>query len=120
MIPNQLENAEARIREARQRLFATLGEVQERLRPSALAQDAVESAAQGVASVARKGAEAVRTRPFAAAAIAGTIGLVMARGWIADIVGNRRTKSDETPAAPVGLKPEPAKGAKRAKKGHSK
>jgi hypothetical protein len=120
MMPNQLENAEARIREARQRLFATLGEVQTRLRPSALAQDAVESAAMGVASVARRGAQEVRKRPFALAAVAGTIGLVMARGWIADIVGNRNTKRDETGTKPERSKPKPAKGAKRAKKGPAK
>lgn len=112
MTPNDLENAEARIREARQRLFSTIGDVQERLRPSALAQDAVESAAQGVASVARKGAEAVRSRPFAAAAIAGTIGLVMARGWIGDIVKGRRN-SNETRGVPDSLKAKPAKHAKK-------
>jgi len=117
MTPNDVENAEARIRETRQRLFATLGEVQARLRPSALAQEAVESAAHGMASVARKGATAVRKRPLALAAVAGTIGLVMARNWIFDIVGNHRIKGDETPAEPERSNAEPAKGAKRAKKG---
>ena len=107
------ESAEVRIREARQRLFATVGEVQARLRPSALAQGAVESAAEGVASVARKGAEAVRKRPFALAAVAGTIGLVMARGWIADIV----RKGHETGKPPVRSKPKPVV---RAKKGQAK
>ena len=111
----EVESAEARIRETRQRLFATLGEVQARMRPSALAQDAVESAAQGVASVARRGAEAVRRRPVALAAVAGTIGLVMARGWIADIVRNHRLKGYETGKAPDRSKAKPSRGAKKGR-----
>ena len=115
MTPDPVENAQARIREARQRLYATLNEVQERLHPSSLVQDAVENAAQGVASAARKGAEAVRKRPFAIAAFAGTIGLVMARGWIGEIVRSHRLKGHETPAAPESLKPKARPS--RAKKG---
>lgn len=103
--------AEAQVRSARTRLLATLGEVQERLKPSNLAQNAVETAAQGVASTARKGAEAVRSRPFAAAAIAGTVGLVFARGWIADMLRRR----NETAPAADGLNSR--KSAKHAKKG---
>lgn len=103
--------AEAQVRSARSRLFATLGEAQDRLKPSNLAQNAVETAAQGVASTARKGAEAVRSRPFAVAAIAGTIGLVFARGWIADMLRRR----NETAAAADGLNSK--KSAKHAKKG---
>jgi ElaB/YqjD/DUF883 family membrane-anchored ribosome-binding protein len=105
--PPDITIAEARVRLARARLFGTIGEVQDRLKPSNLAQDAVESAAQGVASVARKGAEAVRARPFAAAAITGAIGLVMARGWIGDILGKRHETRD--PA--TGLKPKGKKGS---------
>jgi len=97
--PEHVAAAEARIAEARERLLGTLGELQQRLRPSTLAQDAVESAAAGIASVARNGANAVRKRPFALAAVAGTIGLVMARGWIGAIV-----KGDATPAKPDSLK----------------
>ena len=103
--------AEAQVRNARTRLFATFGEVQERLKPSNLAQNAVETAAQGVASTARKGAEAVRSRPFAAAAIAGTVGLVFARGWIADMLRRR----NETAPAADGLNSK-----KSAKKGRSR
>lgn len=112
---DDLAAAEVRTREARARLLGTLGAVQERLRPSHLAQDAVESAAQGVASVARKGAEAVRNRPLATAAFAGTIGLVMARGWIADIFG-KRGKKNETPAPPAGLKPKRTRAKKESGK----
>lgn len=97
--PAHVAQAAARIDASRARLLGTLGELQQRLRPSTLAQDAVESAAAGIASVARNGANAVRKRPFALAAVAGTIGLVMARGWIGAIV-----KGDATPAKPDSLK----------------
>lgn len=107
--PHDLAAAQARIAAARARLFGTIGQVQERLRPSNLAQDAVETAAHGVATVARKGAEAVRSRPFAVAGIAATIGLVMARGWIGDIVRRRH----ETPAPAAGLKRKGKKGSSR-------
>lgn len=107
----ELLAAEAQVRAARSRLFSTLGEVQTRLKPSNIAQNAVETAAQGVASTARKGAEAVRSRPFAAAAIAGTVGLVFARGWIADMLRRRH----ETAPAADGLNKKTS--AKPAKKG---
>jgi ElaB/YqjD/DUF883 family membrane-anchored ribosome-binding protein len=103
--PEDLTMAEARQHAARARLLMTLGEMQQRLSPAHLAQDAVESAAQGVASVARKGAEAVRNRPLATAGIVATIGLVMARGWIADIIGGAKTKN-ETGKPAAGLKPK--------------
>lgn len=98
--PHDVAKAKDEVAAARARLFGTLGQVQERLKPSHLAQDAVESAAHGIASVARKGADAARKRPFAVAAIAGAIGLVMARGWIGDIVAG----GDETSKADTSLK----------------
>lgn len=109
--------AEAQVQAARGRFFETLGEVQERLKPATLAHNAVETAAQGVASTARKGAEAVRTRPVAAAAIAGTVGLVFARGWIVDMIRGR--KRDETALAADGLDNQDTK-RRRARKGQSR
>lgn len=111
--------AEARVKAARARLLGTLGEVQARLRPSNLAQDAIETATQTFATAARKGREAVRSRPLTVAAIAGGVGLVMARGWIADILHGRKPgRGDETDDSSKGLKHrhKPAKTAK----GHSK
>lgn len=115
--PPDISLAEARVKAARARMLSTLGEVQDRLKPSHLAQDAVEGAVRSFASVARKGREAVRGRPLTVAAITGAIGLVMARGWIGDIIGGRRNKH-ETPETPKGLKRQ-RKPAKTAK-GHSK
>ena len=105
--PAHVAEAEARIGEARAKLLGTLGELQQRLRPSTLAQDAMESAAHGVATVARRSADAVRKRPIAVAAVAGAIGLVMARGVIGDIFKG----GDATPAKPDSLKTQRAKPA---------
>ncbi len=81
--------AEAQVQRTRAQLFETLGIVQARLKPSNLAHNAVESATQGVATTARKGAEVVRSRPLAAAAIAGTVSLFFARGLIAKMLRRR-------------------------------
>lgn len=96
---------------ARERLGSTLAEVQERLKPSTLAQDAIGSAAEGALSIARKGAASVRRRPLATAAVAGAIGLVMSRNWLSDIFGGRKARPDATPAPQAGLKPRRRKAA---------
>jgi ElaB/YqjD/DUF883 family membrane-anchored ribosome-binding protein len=111
----ELLAAEARVQAARARLFGTLGEVQSRLKPSNIAQDALDSASQGVATAARKSAEVVRARPYAAAAVAGALGLVLARGWIAKLF--RRRGSDETAPAADGLNNNETTPAFDAKKG---
>ena len=108
--------AEAQVQAARAQLFRTLGEVQERLSPSHLAQDAVDSASQGIASVARKGRDAVRTRPAATAAVAGAVGLVLARGWIAGLFKHR---PDETASEPNGLTDNATSPEKTGQKGLS-
>lgn len=108
--PHDVAAAHARAEAAKVRLFETLARVQDRLKPANLAHEAVDGVAQGVASAVRKGTEAVRSRPLAAAGVAGLIGLVMARGWIGDIVIGR----NETREASAGLK---GNSATRAAKG---
>lgn len=100
-LPSPVTLARVQAETARARLLSTVGEVQDRLRPANLAQDAVDSASQKLESVARKGAEVARTRPVAVAAVAGAIGLYLARGWIGDIL-RRRPKNDETLASSDG------------------
>lgn len=113
--PEHVAEAEARIGEARARLIGTLGEIQQRLRPSTLAQDAVESAAAGVARVARNSADAVRKRPLAIAAVVGAVGLFMARSTIGAIISG----SDATPPPSDSLKSKTVT-KKRVVKGQSK
>ena len=84
-VPRDPDAARARARAARDKLMATIGALQDRLKPANLAQEAVENARQSVTSIAREGTEAVRQRPWLAAAVTSGIGLVLARGWIVDI-----------------------------------
>ena len=109
--PHDVTAAQAEVETARKQLFGTLARVQYRLKPSHLAQDAVESAAHGVATVVRNGAEAVRSRPLAAAGFAGMIGLVMARGWIGDILrGRNETRAPDKSSKEKAARP-PKKGS---------
>ncbi|WP_010544982.1 DUF3618 domain-containing protein [Sphingomonas elodea] len=93
-VPRNADAARARARAARDRLMTTLGTVQERLKPRNIAQEAMENAKQSVTSIAREGTEAVRTRPWLAAALTSGIGLVLARGWIVDIFRKGKHETD--------------------------
>lgn len=102
-----LIDAEARSRNARQRLLGTLGEMQTRLNPVTLAQDAVETVASGLV---RDSIQTVRARPKAIAAAAGLAVLFMARKPLARLLW--RGAKHATAAAPRRLK--------RSKKGSAK
>ena len=82
-LPPALVDAQARSRDARERLFGTLGEMQTRLNPVTLAQDAVETVATGLM---RDGIRTVRTRPRAIATAAGLAVLFMARKPLARLL----------------------------------
>ncbi|QIG80470.1 hypothetical protein [Stakelama tenebrarum] len=75
--------AEERSRNARQQFMATLGTVKNRLSPGTIAQDAMESAADGAKSL-------VRRRPLAVAAAAGALGLLLSRRLIRRKVAQRK------------------------------
>jgi hypothetical protein len=111
-LPPALIEAEARSLSARTRLLGTLGQVQEKLNPLALAQDAVENVA---ASVMRDTVETVRTRPKAMAAAAAVAVLFMARKPLARLLW--KGGKHATAAAATSLKPKPKPGTPRAKKG---
>ncbi|MGN8000299.1 DUF3618 domain-containing protein [Sphingomonas sp. 22176] len=91
-LPRDPDAARARARAARDKLMGTVGTIQERLKPRNIAQEAMENAKQSVTIIAREGTEAVRERPWLAAAVTSGIGLVLARGWIIDIF--RKGKHD--------------------------
>ncbi len=81
--PTDLTEAEARSRDARARLFGTLGRMQDKLNPMTLAQDAVENVAIGVA---RDTVAAVRANPRTVAAVAGAAALFLARRPLARLL----------------------------------
>lgn len=82
-LPVTLLEAQARSRSARQRLFGTLEEMQGRLNPVTLAQDAVENVA---GRLLRDGIKTVRSRPKTIAAAAGLAMLFMARKPLARLL----------------------------------
>ena len=106
-LPVSLLEARARSQNARQRLLGTLDEMQGKLNPVTLAQDAVENVA---GRLMRDSVQAVRARPKAIAAAAGLAVLFMARKPLAKLLwsGTKR-------ATAAG-----AKSLKRSKKGFSK
>ena len=105
--PPALIDARARSDNARQRLFGTLDEMQARLNPVTLAQDAVETVASGLV---RDGIRTVRARPKAIAAAAGLAVLFMARKPLARLLW--RGAKHATAAG--------ARSLKRSKKGFGK
>lgn len=112
-LPATLTEAEARSRNARERLFGTLGAMQHKLNPLTLAQDAVENVAIGVA---RDTVATVRANPRTVAAIAGTALLFLARKPLARLlVGGAtaatRVSLKKRSTAPKS-KPNPKKGSR--------
>ena len=89
-----LVQARARSRNARDRFFATLNEVREKLNPKTLARDAVGNVAH---NVMRDTVETVRAKPGTIATAAGLAMLFVARKPLARML--RRGTEDE-PAAP--------------------
>jgi len=105
---SEVAAAAARTSEAKQRLFATLGEVQDRLSPDTIAQNMLDSAAQGALSTARSVAGAARSRPWMLAALAGAIGLFAARKQIGHaITGRRDATGTETESLTKKRAPSP-------------
>lgn len=82
-LPPSLSEAEARSRNARERLFGTLGAMQHKLNPMTLAQDAVENVAIGVA---RDTVATVRANPRTVATVAGAALLFLARKPLARLL----------------------------------
>lgn len=112
----ELVAAQARIEAARSRLTGTMGELQTRLKPGNLAQNAMDSATAGLTNAAQRGADAARARPYAAAGVAGGIVLFLARGWIGKRLRGR-SRHDATPAQAGGLNDEETSAAHAVRKG---
>lgn len=90
-----IQAAEVRAKAARERLSSTINQLQYRLKPSTLAQGAIDTATESAKSIALKGATEVRNRPVAAAAVAGAIGLFLSRGWISRTLAKRKKATND-------------------------
>lgn len=89
--------ARARVTASKARLDASMSHAKAKLSPRSLAADAVETATDKATEAAQTGIQIVRDRPATAAALAGAIGLLLARkpliGWAGSLFG----RSDATP-----------------------
>ncbi len=98
------ETAAARIEaeRARARLMDTARELQERLSPAVLAQNAWEGAKSKGADLAEDAVDAVRRRPAIAGGVAAAIALFLAREPLIDMAGRVTTerKSKKAKAGP--------------------
>lgn len=93
--------AEAETKIARDRLSATLADLQERLDPRILARTAARDAQEAGERAARVGADTVRRNPGATAGLAALAGLFLARHRIAALF--RRKPKARKPAKPPVL-----------------
>ncbi|MBA3510665.1 DUF3618 domain-containing protein [Sphingomonas sp.] len=108
---------------ARARLMETARELQERLSPAVLAQNAWEGAKSKGADLAEDAVDAVRRRPAIAGGIAAAIALFLAReplidmaGKLADGVTTKRKSKKAGAGSPKKAGAGPRKTDKEAKK----
>ncbi|MFD1787201.1 hypothetical protein ACFSC3_06430 [Sphingomonas floccifaciens] len=94
--------ARAQALAARAKLDASLDIAKQRLNPRSLAADAMGGAADRASMAAQTGIQAVRERPAIAAAVAGAVGLALARkpilGWATSLMG----RDDATTPPDIG------------------
>lgn len=86
--PSKREQAEIEAREARERLTATLVDLQRRLNPKALAQEAIEEIRETGAEIGRAALASARRNPGPLIGITATLLAFFARHWIADAFGS--------------------------------
>ncbi|MDB5681503.1 MAG: hypothetical protein JWO16_1308 [Sphingomonas bacterium] len=79
LIDNELAKAEAQSAESRQQLANTVVALQSRLKPSALARDAVEELKEVGGAVAKSGIDAVKRNPLPAIGVAAAVTAFLAR-----------------------------------------
>jgi hypothetical protein len=82
MSATQIIRAKAEAELARQRLTTTIGDVQTRLSPGTLANNAWEGVKDKSGEIADDAVEAVKARPVASGAVLGAVLLYMARSPI--------------------------------------
>lgn len=98
----RVQNARERAALARHRMMERLQELQHRIAPRTLAQDAWEGAKSKGADLAEDAVDAVRARPLAATGIAAAVGIFLAREPLRDLAsklwnGKSKSVSDDEP-----------------------
>lgn len=100
-----LDEAKADARTARARLIGTVEEIQARIAPSNLLDDALTGLRTRSADLAESAGRAARQRPGAIAAVAAGVALLLARKPIARLGGKLFRRGEETPDADRKLHP---------------
>lgn len=105
--------AQSEVDSARGRLMATIEQIQQRIAPSTLMDEALEQVKTRSADLARSTGELVRERPATVAATAAGIGLLLAAKPLSKLFAGRKAKAKE-PSAPKPRSPRTRKSRKTA------
>ncbi len=107
---SELADAEAKSREARARLTATLVDIQSRINPRALARDAIDEIREAGTQAIRAGLSAAKRNPGSMMAIGATLIALFARGWIAEAIALKPNATVKTDPRLTDNRPAPDEG----------
>ena len=93
---NDVDVAQSRVDAARGRLMATIEQIQQRIAPSSLMDEAIEQVKTRSSELAQSAGQVVRERPATVAATAAGIGLLLAAKPLSRLFGGRKAPPDET------------------------
>jgi ElaB/YqjD/DUF883 family membrane-anchored ribosome-binding protein len=110
---NDVEVAQSQVDAARGRLMATIEEIQQRIAPSTLMDEAIEQVKTRSAEFAQSAGQVVRDRPATVAATVAGLGLLVAAKPLSRLFGKRKAEPDET-QAPKRRSPRSRKSPKPA------
>ena len=110
---DEVDVAQSQVDAARGRLMATIEEIQQRIAPSTLMDEAIEQVKTRSADLANSAGQVVRERPATVAATVAGLGLLVAAKPLSRLFGARKAEPDETPA-PKRRSPRTRKSPKPA------
>ncbi|PXA87068.1 hypothetical protein DMC47_33140 [Nostoc sp. 3335mG] len=110
---NDVDVAQSQVDSARGRLMATIEQIQQRIAPSTLMDEAIEQVKTRSTELAHSAGKVVRDRPATVAATAAGLGLLLAARPLSKLFGRSRPEPDATPA-PKRRSPRTRKSPKPA------
>jgi ElaB/YqjD/DUF883 family membrane-anchored ribosome-binding protein len=110
---SEVDVAQSEVDNARGRLMATIEQIQQRIAPSTLMDEAIDQVKTRSAELAQSAGQVVRERPATVAAAAAGIGLLLAAKPLSKLFSGRPAVADATPA-PKRRSPRTRKSPKPA------
>ena len=110
---SDVDVAQSEVDGARDRLMATVEQIQQRIAPSTLMDEALEQVKTRSSELAQSAGRVVRDRPATVAATAAGIGLLLAAKPLSRVFGRSKPAPDATPA-PKRRSPRTRKSPKPA------